>query len=108
MIHLRRWGACYLLAALFVASIIGQFITQAAAFTSEQAEHGQPFTWGDYLPEFGASVLENLQSEWAQLLCQAVIVVALADRLFTRSLDDMRRLERKVDALLADRRQAGP
>jgi hypothetical protein len=98
--HLRRWGAAYILAALFVASFIGQFVTQSIAFTAEQAQHGQAFEWGQFLPEFGASVLENLQSEWAQLLVQAVLISALADRVFRRSLDDHKRLEGKVDELL--------
>lgn len=98
--HLRRWGALYLLAALFVASIAGQFVLQLLEFAGEQAEHGQPFEWGQYLPAFGASVMENWQSEWAQLFVQALVVSALADRLFRRSLEDQARLEAKVDALL--------
>lgn len=50
MRHLRRWGAVYILALLFLGSWLGQFLTQMVEFTSEQEEHGQSFAWSDFLP----------------------------------------------------------
>jgi hypothetical protein len=95
--HLHRWGVVYLLGVLFVASWAGQFATQLAEYGAEQAEHGQPFEWAGFASTFAAATLENWQSEWAQLLVQAVFVVALADKIFTRSLEDMNALHRKID-----------
>lgn len=50
-----------------------------------------------------AGTFENLQSEWAQLLVQAVLVVGYAKAVFAKSTEDVERLEEKVDRLLEER-----
>ena len=99
--HLRRWGAVYLLLMLFVGSWAGQLVAQAAEFTSEQGQHGQPFTWSEFWPTFWAATLENWQSEFLQLIWQAVIVVGYAHVVFRKGTEDIDRVEAKVDRLLA-------
>lgn len=86
--HLRRWGAAYILLVLFLGSWAGQLVAMLPTI----GEQG----WS----EFWSATLENWQSEFLQLLVQAVMVVGLAGRLFAVSKDDVHRLERKVDALL--------
>jgi hypothetical protein len=89
--HLRRWGAAYLLVVMFLVTWAGQLLAQLPT-VADPAEHG----WA----EFWAATFENWQSEFLQLAVQAVVVVALARRLFAVSVDDHDRLERKVDELL--------
>jgi hypothetical protein len=98
--HLRRWGAVYILAALFLASWAGQFWAQLVEFTADQAEHGQAFEWAQFWPQFAEATLENWQSEWAQLLTQALLISAFSRVLFRKGDEDQRRLEAKVDRLL--------
>lgn len=97
--HLRQWGALYILAVLFLASWVGQLITQLATFRADQAEHGQPFEWAEFWADFLRATFENWQSEWLQLFTQ-MLVTAYAHVLFRKGDEDMRRLERKVDRLL--------
>lgn len=85
--HLRRWGAVYLLIALFVGSWLGQ----AIAMQPEIAEKG----W----TEFWSATFENWQSEFLQLFVQAVVVVGLADRLFAKSTEDIEHIDRKLDVI---------
>ena len=59
MKHFRRWGAVYVLLALFLGSWLGQFFTQLTDFRSEQSAHGEPFLWARLLPQFWASTFEN-------------------------------------------------
>lgn len=97
--HLRRWGVVWILLGLFLASWVGQWFAQLAEFTADQAEHGQSFVWSDFLAAFLSATWENWQSEMLQLALQAVLVVGLADRIFTRSTEDMARLTDEVAAL---------
>jgi hypothetical protein len=97
MKHFRRWGAVYLLLILFIGSWLGQFFTQMAEFTSTQQQHGQPFQWGEYLHEFGASTFENWQSEWLQLIFQAILLLGAKHWLFRVDAEDLERIEAKVD-----------
>ncbi len=99
MKHLRRWGAVYVLLALFIGSWLGQFLTQMAEFTSEQTQHGSSFSWSDFLPTFFASTFENWQSEWLQLVFQAVLLLGAKHLLFQADAEDLERIERKIDAL---------
>ena len=62
MRHVRRWGAVYLLLLLFVGSWLGQFLTELAAFRSDQAAHGQEFAWRDYFFTFFASFSASARS----------------------------------------------
>ena len=47
-----------------------------------QQEHGQAFSWADYLPNFLASTFENWQSEWLQLVFQAIPLLGAKHLLF--------------------------
>lgn len=57
--------------ALFLLSWIGQFFFQMTVEANEASQHGQSFSWGEFLPQFFSSTLENWQSEFLQLIWQA-------------------------------------
>lgn len=95
--HLRKWGAVYVLLLLFLGSWAGQFFAQLSEFRTDQASHGQPFVWGEYLATFVASTLENWQSEWLQLVFQAVLLLGAKHLIFRVDAEDIERLEAKVD-----------
>lgn len=97
--HLRRWGAVYVLLALFLGSWAGQFFTELAEFRSDQSAHGQPFVWGEYLTTFFSSTFENWQSEWLQLVFQAILLLGAKHLIFRVDAEDMERLEAKVDEI---------
>jgi hypothetical protein len=99
--HLHRWGAVWILATLFVGSIAGQWFAQLAEYSTDQAEHGQPFEWSGYLASFLAEVFSNWQSEWLQLATQALLISAFSHAVFRKGDEDADRLEAKVDELLA-------
>lgn len=101
MAHLRRWGAVYVLVVLFVGSWIGQFFAQLTEFTNEQAEHGAAFTWTQFWPAFWSSTFENWQSEWIQLIFQAILLLGAKHLLFQADAEDLERIERKVDRIEA-------
>jgi hypothetical protein len=108
MTHLRRWGAVYLLLLLFIGSWLGQFFTQLAEFTATQQQHGQPFQWREYLHEFFASTFENWQSEWLQLIFQAILLLGAKHWLFRVDAEDLERIEGKVDDIKALLRPSTP
>jgi hypothetical protein len=97
MTHFRRWGAVYVLLLLFLGSWLGQFFTQLAEFTSTQQQHGQPFQWGEYMHNFFASTFENWQSEWLQLIFQAILLLGAKHWLFKVDAEDLERIESKID-----------
>lgn len=99
MRHFRRWGAVYLLLLLFVGSWGGQFLTQMAEYTSTQQMHGLPFEWSGYLAEFFASTFENWQSEWLQLVFQAILLLGAKHWIFRVDAEDLERIEAKIDEL---------
>jgi len=97
--HFRRWGAVYVLLVLFSGSWLGQFVAQLAEFRAEQQTHREPFVWADFLTQFAASTLENWQSEWFQLIFQAILLLGAKHWLFQVDAEDMERLENKVDRI---------
>lgn len=101
MRHVRRWGAVYVLAALFLGSWIGQFFTQMVEFTNQQEQQGSSFTWSEFLPAFFAATLENWQSEWLQLVFQAILLLGAKHLIFRVDAEDMERIEKKIDLLSA-------
>ncbi len=103
--HLRKWGAVYLLLLLFLGSWVGHFFTELAEFRSDQSAHHEPFLWADYLTSFAASTLENWQSEWLQLVFQAILLIGAKHLIFRVDGEDLERLEAKVDQV--NRRLAG-
>jgi hypothetical protein len=108
MSHFRRWGAIYILAALFLATWAAQFVTQLLDFQSEQMAHGQPFEWPEFWADFLRATFENWQSEWLQLLAQALLISAFSHVLFRKGDEDHNRLEAKVDRILARRDDRDP
>ncbi len=99
--HLQRWGAVWILAVLWIGFGVGQWFSNLAEYTSDQAAHGLPFRWSEFLPYFWARFFENHASESWQLAAQAVLIVGLAPLLFRRGEEDRERLEAKVDRLTA-------
>lgn len=99
MRHVRRWGAVYVLLVLFAGSWIGQFVTQLMSFRNEQRSHGQDFVWADYWAAFLASTLENWQSEWLQLVFQAILLLGAKHWIFKVDAEDLERIEAKVDRI---------
>jgi heme A synthase len=97
--HLRRWGAVYVLLVLFLGSWVGHFFAELAEFTADQEQHGQEFAWSDYLPVFTASTLENWQSEWLQLVFQAILLLGAKHLIFKVDAEDQERLEQKIDEI---------
>lgn len=91
MKHARRWGAVYILAVMFIGSWIGQLVTM------------QPEIEKEGWTRFWASTFENWQSEWLQLVFQAILLLGAKHWLFRADARDMERLEAKVDRLLGER-----
>jgi hypothetical protein len=99
MRHLRRWGAVYVLVLLFAGSWLGHFFAELAEFRSNQEQHGQSFAWADYWPAFFASTLENWQSEWLQLVFQAILLLGAKHLIFKVDAEDLERIEAKIDTI---------
>jgi len=97
--HLRRWGAVYVLLLLFLGSWLGQFFAQLSEFRSQQEDHGQPFAWAEFWPAFLQATFENWQSEWLQLVFQAILLLGAKHLIFKADAEDMERLEAKVDMI---------
>jgi hypothetical protein len=97
MSHLRRWGAVYVLFLLFLGSWAGQFVSQLTDYTSNQQAHGQGFEWSGFWPDFLASTFENWQSEWLQLVFQAILLLGAKHLIFKVDAEDLERIEAKVD-----------
>lgn len=97
MNHFRRWGAIYVLGVMFAGSLAGQFATSFAS--------------GDDATKIWAEVLANWQSEWLQLVFQAVLLLALKHQIFKAEAHDLERLEAKIDKIhdrLQPRSSDGP
>jgi hypothetical protein len=91
--HLKRWGAAYLLGALFLASWGGQFIAMLVEIGNEARQHGQPFDMAEFWPQFWSATFENWQSEWLQLLVQAVVLLGMKHVLFKADAQDMEQVQ---------------
>lgn len=90
---MRRWGAVYLLAALFLASWAAQFFSQMVEFGNEARAHGEAFSMSEYLPAFLSSTFENWQSEWLQLVFQAIVLLGLKHVMFKADADDTEQMQ---------------
>ena len=90
---MKRWGAVYVLLALFLASWGGQFIAMLIEVGNEAREHGQSFSMSEFWPEFWSATFENWQSEWLQLFVQAVILLGLKHVLFKADAEDMEQVQ---------------
>jgi hypothetical protein len=97
--HFRRWGAVYILVVLFLGSWAGQFVAQLSQVRSEAQAHGEAFAWSDFYADFLSATFENWQSEWFQLIFQAILLLGAKHWLFQADAEDLERLEKKVDAI---------
>lgn len=89
-IHMRRWGAVYILLILFIASWAGQAWTSM----SDIEEVGWSSFW--------AATFENWQSEWIQLVFQAILLLGAKHWIFQADARDLERIEGKLDTLLRE------
>lgn len=102
--HLRKWGAVWILVVLFIGSWVGQFVSQLTEVRADAQTHGEPFMWSDFWPQFFAATLENWQSEFLQLLVQAVLIASMIGqpRLFradySADKDDVEKILRAIRA----------
>lgn len=97
--HLQRWGAAYLLLGLFLASWLGQLVMTIREVESEAASHGEAFAWGALWSQFLSATFENWQSEWLQLLIQAVVLLGMKHVLFAADAEDMEVVHRDLVAI---------
>lgn len=101
--HLRRWGAVYILAVLWLGSSLLFGMAEVAAQTQEAMQHGQGFQWSEFWPAYWSAYFENLQSEWLQLVFQAVLLLGAKHIMFRVEAEDLERIEAKLDRLLDGR-----
>ena len=91
--HFKRWGAAYLLLGLFLASWGAQFVTTLMEVGNEARAHGESFQMSEFWPQFLSATFENWQSEWLQLLVQAVVLLGLKHVLFKADAIDMEQVQ---------------
>lgn len=89
-VHMRRWGAVHILLILFIASWAGQ----AWTMMSDIEELGWSYFW--------AATFENWQSEWLQLVFQAILLLGAKHWIFQADARDLERIEGKLDILLGE------
>ncbi|WP_229401435.1 DUF6766 family protein [Micromonospora okii] len=103
-----RWPKAYafglVTGALFLFSWIGQFLFQMTVESNEASQHGQRFSWAEFLPQFLSSTFENWQSEFLQLIWQAAGLALFYYWGSSQSRESDERIEAKLDALLRERR----
>jgi hypothetical protein len=102
---IRRWAAVFILLAFFIGSWAGQYGTQLSVAKQEAQMHNQDFSMSEFWPEFWQSTFENWQSEWLQLLTQALLIAGLAEYLFRKENEEhyktqlmIEKLEKQINA----------
>jgi hypothetical protein len=88
---------------LFLVSWAGQFLSQLVVERDDAQMHNEAFKWADFFPQFLASTFENWQSEFLQLVWQAVGLALLLFWGSSQSKESDERIEAKLDALLKER-----
>jgi hypothetical protein len=99
----KAYSFAIITGALFLLSWTGQFFTQLLTERNQAEQHGQQFAWSDFLPEFFAATFENWQSEFLQLVWQAVGLALLLFWGSSQSKESDERMEAKLDRLLEER-----
>ena len=89
--------------AMFLFAWAGQFAFQLMVVRNDAQQHGQEFAWGDFLNQFFASTMENWQSEFLQLVWQAIGLAVFYLWGSSQSRETEDRLEAKLDRLLQER-----
>lgn len=95
----RKWTAVVILIVFFFLSWGGQFVTQMQQVKQQSEAHGQVFTMSEFWPEFWSATFENWQSEWLQLVTQAILIAALADYLFRKGNQDHYKTQLMIEEL---------
>jgi hypothetical protein len=99
----KAYGFGLITLGLFVLSWGGQFISQVMVERDEARQHGGAFHWSEFWPQFFASTFENWQSEFLQLVWQAMGLALLLFWGSSQSKESDERIEAKLDALLVER-----
>jgi hypothetical protein len=98
----KAYGFAIVTGALFLLSWTGQFIAQVATERNEAQQHGESFQWADFWPQFFSSTFENWQSEFLQLVWQAIGLALLFLWGSSQSKESDERIEAKLDRLLEE------
>ena len=84
---MRRWifeqSLSLFFLAIFLLSVLGQWVAGAQAFNAEQEAHGEPtLSYTRYLfsSDFGGNLLENWQSEFLQFALFIYVTIWLVQR----------------------------
>ena len=99
----RAYSFALITGLFFLLSWVGQFVAQLAQIRNEAQQHGENFAWADFWPDFFASTFENWQSEFLQLVWQAVGLAVLLYWGSSQSKESDERVEAKLDRLLEER-----
>ena len=99
----KAYGFGIVTLGLFLLSWAGQFIAQMITERNDAQQHGESFTWSDFWPQFFSSTFENWQSEFLQLVWQAIGLALLFLWGSSQSKESDERIEAKIDRLLEDR-----
>src|SRR5690554_6117707 len=78
---LKDHGLGVITAFLFIAFLLGTFLSGALNYNEDQLQHGQPtVSLGEYLvsPNFGEAVFENWESEFLQMGMLIVLTIFLS------------------------------
>jgi hypothetical protein len=104
--HLGRWASAYVLVVFLAISLQQYWHWQRIVELHQARSHGEPFVEHEFRATFWAGLFENLQSEWAQLLGQAILLLSPLAMVMWRAeqtadKQDVERLEGKLDRTLA-------
>jgi hypothetical protein len=84
------------LLVLFLASWGAQLVSMLIEVGNEARQHGEVFSLSEFWPQFWSATFENWQSEWLQLLVQAVILLGMKHILFKADAEDMEQVQRDL------------
>jgi hypothetical protein len=105
----REFGLSLVLMLLFFSSWVGHGIAQWQRYTDEQRAHNEDVSIGDFASDFGASTLENWQSEFLQLFAFVTLAALFVHKGSAESKDgdekveaSLRRIEEKLGTLPDD------
>ncbi len=99
----KAYGFAIVTAAFFLLAWIGQFISQLYVERNDAQTHGEVFRWSEFWPQFIQSTMENWQSEFLQLVWQAVGLALLYCWGSSQSKESDERIEEKLNRLLEER-----
>jgi hypothetical protein len=100
----RRYSYGWVTLMLFAITFSGHWVAAWYSYVSEQLQDGKPIIVSDYVTITARDTLENLQSEFLQLLWQVGGLAILLYAGSPQSKDEHDRMEAKLDAILAELR----